>query len=72
MGPLLAAKGEEPAPVQVGSLHEGQQGVVVLFGLAWVADDEVGAQGGFGLDAADVSDALQEAFAVAPPPHAAH
>ena len=72
MGPLLAAKGEEPAPVQVGSLHEGQQGVVVFLGLARVADDEVGAQGGFGLDAADVGNALQEALAVAPPPHAAH
>ena len=66
---VLAAVGEEPAPVEVGLLDEAQQLVVVALGLARVADDEVAAERGVGLAVADVGDAAQEAVAVAPAPH---
>ena len=45
---------------------------MVGLGLARVADDEVGSEGGRRLDGADGLDPLEEALAVAPPPHASH
>ena len=48
---VLAAVGEEPAPVELGLLDEAQQLVVVGLGLARVADDEVAAERGVGLAA---------------------
>ena len=66
---VLAAVGEEAAPVELGRLDEAQQLVVVALGLARVADDEVAAEGGVRLAPADVVDAPQEAVAVAPAAH---
>ena len=71
VGALLGRVGEEPAPVELGPLDEGQQLVVVGLRLARVADDEVGPEGGLGLAPPDVVDAGGEAAAVAPAPHAA-
>ena len=70
VGALLAREGEEAAPVELRLLDEAQQLVVVGLGLARVADDEVRAEGGLGLAAADVVDAGEEPLAVAPAPHA--
>ena len=69
VGALLAAVGEEPAPVELGGLDETQQLVVVVLGLAGVADDEVAAERRVGRAGADVGDAPQEAIAVAPSAH---
>src|SRR5207248_94587 len=70
VGPVLAREGEEASPVELRLLDEPQQGVVVVLGLARIADDERGPEGGVGLAAPDGGDALEEATAVAPPPHA--
>ena len=67
---VLPAVGEEAAPVELRRLDERQELVVVLLGLARVADDEVGAEGGLREAVADVGDAAQEPLAVAPPAHA--
>ena len=41
VGAVLPGVGEEPAPVELGGVDEGEQLVVVGLGLARVADDEV-------------------------------
>ena len=43
---------------------------MIALGLARIAQDERGPEGGGGLGGADVRDAAQEALAVAPAPHA--
>ena len=53
VGAVLLAEGEEPAPVELGLVDERQQRVVVVLGLARVADDEVGAERGVGPRGAD-------------------
>ncbi len=68
---VLAAVGEEPAPVELRLLDEVQQLVVVGLGLARVADDEVAPERGVGLAVADVGDAVEEALPVAPAAHPA-
>ena len=72
VGAVLERVGEEAAPVELRRLDEAQQLVVVLLGLARVADDEVRAERGVGAQRADLLDALQVLLAVAPPPHAPH
>ena len=67
---VLAAEGEEPHPVQLGLAQPGQELVVVGLGLARIADDERGPEGGRGLGPADVADAVQEALALPPSTHA--
>ena len=57
---VLAAVREEAAPVELGLLDEVEQLVVVGFGLAGIADDEVAAERGVGLAVADVGDAVEE------------
>ena len=71
MRAFLGRVGEEAAPVELRRLDEAQQQVVIGLGLARVADDEVRAERGVGPALADVGDPLQEAVAVAPPPHPA-
>ena len=69
MGSLLGRVGEEPAPVELCCLDEGQELIVVGLGLARVADDEVRSERRVGLAPPDVVDATQEAVAVAPSTH---
>ena len=71
VGAGLLGVGEEPAPVELGLLQEPQQLVVVGLGLAGVADDEAGPEGGVGLGPADGGDPLQELLAAPPAPHPA-
>ena len=70
VGAVLVGEGEEAGPVELGRVEELEQQVVVALGLARVAEDERGAEGGVGLGGPDVGDAAQEALAVAPAPHA--
>ena len=69
VGAVLAAVGEEPAPVELGRLDEAEQLVVIVLGLTRIADDEVAAERRVGTAGADVGDAAQEPIAVAPPAH---
>ncbi len=70
MGPFLLGEREEPDPVELGGFEEAQQRVVILFGLAGIAEDERGPERGFRRALADRVDALEEAGAVAEAPHA--
>ena len=70
VGPVLAREGEEAGPVELRRGEELEQEIVVALGLARVAEDEGGAEGGVGLGGPDVGDAAQEAVAVAPAAHA--
>ena len=70
VGAVLGGEGEEAGPVELRRLEELEQQVVVLLGLARVAEDEGGAEGGVGIGGSDVGDAAQEALAVAPAAHA--
>ena len=70
VGPVLVGEGEEAGPVELGRGEEVEEEVVVALGLAGVAEDEGGAEGGVGLGGTDVGDAAQEALAVAPAAHA--
>ncbi len=69
-GPRLLGVREEPRPIELRRVEEGEQLVVVLLGLAGVPEDERGAERGAWLRPPDRRDALEEAFAVAPPAHA--
>src|SRR3954465_10449811 len=66
---VLTREREEPGPVELCLLDEAQQLVVVVLGLARIADDERRAERRLWFPAADVSDALEEAGAVAPATH---
>ena len=70
IGAGLVAEGEEPDPVELGLLDPGQQPVVVLLGLAGVADDEGGPESGGGLGRPDRPDPVEEPVALAPAAHA--
>ncbi len=72
VGSLFSRVREEPAPVELGLVDEVEQLIVVVLGLARVADDEVRPERSRRLDGADVGDAGEELLAVAPPAHAAH
>ncbi len=60
VGAVLAAVGEEPAPVELGLLDEVEELVVVVLGLAGVADDEVAPECRVRLAVADVGDPIEE------------
>ena len=66
---VLAAEGEEAAPVELGLLDEAEQLIVVALRLTGVADDEVAAERRVGTAGADVGDAPEEPIAVAPATH---
>ena len=69
VGAVLVGEGEEAGPVELGRLEELEEEIVVALGLARVAEDEGGTEGGVGCGPADVGDPAQEALAVAPAPH---
>src|SRR5687768_17888786 len=71
VGALLRGIREDAAPFELGLVEEAQQLIVVGFGFARIADDEVRAEGRIRLAAADVADAAQKPVAIAPATHAA-
>src|SRR5207245_503306 len=68
---VLPGVREEPGPVELSRLQEPQQLVVVLLGLARVADDERRTEGGVRMARPDGADSLQEPVAVTPATHTA-
>ena len=68
--PVLVGEGEEAGPIELRVRQELEEQVVVALGLAGVAEDERGPEGGIGIGGPDVGDAAQEALAVAPAAHA--
>ena len=66
----LIAEGEEADPVQLSFFDPCQEVVMVGLGLPRIPHDEGGPEGGGRLGGADRSDALEEALALAPAPHA--
>ncbi len=70
VGAVLARVREEAGPVELRRTEEFEQEIVIALGLAGVAEDEGGAEGGVGVGRPDVVDAAEEAVAVAPAAHA--
>jgi hypothetical protein len=71
IGAVLAAVGEEAAPVELRLLDEVEELVVVGFGLAGIPDDEVAAERRVGFALTDLRDSIEESLPVAPAAHPA-
>ena len=69
VGADLVAEREEAHPVELGLVDPLEEAVMVRLGLARVADDERGPEGGGGFRLADGADALEEPVAFPPPAH---